>query len=463
MKKRLVLTGAVLLVLVAAALVAAFARRPVTITIDGTSQVVETRALNVGWALRDAGIPLNELDEIRPPLVESLPWNGAAIEIKHPRPVSVWVDGSGIIKTWWTTQRVPADLLADAGVTLAKTDQLLWNGAAVAPDKVLPLENEYLLQVQRAVQASIRINGESQSVTTHGPTLGQALWESGLRLTPLDELSQPFDTPLARTQSLTLRLAVPVRVAVDGTQVSGRSPAESVGQALAQVGVSLQGLDYAEPGEDQPLPADGRVRVVRVREEVELQQTSIPYKAEFVADPNTELDQQSIVQAGQPGVRLARVRVRYEDGQEVSRQKEAEWVASQPRDQLTGYGTKIVIRKLDTPDGTIEYYRKVTVYATSYAPCNFIETIGHCSYTTAAGYTLEKGVIGVGEVWYNLMKGWGVYVDGYGTARVGDYGYVPGFWVDLGYSDDDFINWHRNTTLYFLTPVPANVPWVLPK
>jgi uncharacterized protein YabE (DUF348 family) len=463
MKKRLILPGAALLILIAAVLVAAFARRPVTITVDGASQLVETRALNVGWALKDSGIPLTELDEITPPLAENLPWNGAVIEILRPRPVSVWVDGGGLLKTWWSTDRVPTDLLAAAGVTLAKTDQLLWNGAPVAPEQALPLADEYLLQVRRAGQASILINAEQKNIATLGPTLGQALWVLGLRLTPLDELSLPFDTPLSKAQTLTVRPAVPVRVAVDGTQISGRSPAQTVGQALAQVGVSLQGLDYAVPAADQPLPADGRVRVVRVREEIELQQTSIPYKSEFVADPNTELDQVSIVQAGQAGVKLARVRVRYEDSKEVSRQKEAEWVASQPRNQKTGYGTKIVIRTLDTPDGKIEYYRKVTVYATSYAPCNFIQFIGHCSYTTAAGYPLQKGVIGVGEAWYNLMKGWGVYVDGYGPARVGDYGYVPGFWVDLGYSDADFINWHRNTTLYFLTPVPANVPWVLPK
>jgi 3D (Asp-Asp-Asp) domain-containing protein len=205
------------------------------------------------------------------------------------------------------------------------------------------------------------------------------------------------------------------------------------------------------------------VRVVRVRENIELQEVSIPYTSEQVADPTLELDQTRIVQAGKPGVRVTRIRVRTEDGKEVSRQKEDEWLAAEPQTQKVGYGTKIVVRTLDTPDGPIQYYRKVTVYATSYAPCNFIPFIGRCSYTTAAGYPLQKGVIGVGEVWYNIMKGWNVYVEGYGPARVGDYGYVPGYWVDLGYSDADFINWHRNTTLYFLAPAPANVPWILPK
>jgi hypothetical protein len=66
--------------------------------------------------------------------------------------------------------------------------------------------------------------------------------------------------------------------------------------------------------------------------------------------------------------------------------------------------------------------------------------------------------------WFSLFRGQGVYVDGYGSASVEDVGAGPNapYWIDLAYLDDDYIGWHRNTTLYFLTPVPANVPWVLP-
>ncbi len=453
--------GALILLIVI--LTVLLARRPVTILDDGQARQVETRALSVGWALSDAGIALSDQDEVSPALSENLPWNGAVVTIERPRPVYLWEDGAGLVKAWRTTERIPAKLLAAAGLTLNAADQLWWNGAAVALDQPLPPRDETLLQVSRARQAVLSINSTEKTVTIRGATLGSALWELGLRLTPLDILSPAFNAPLVGVGAVSIHPAAPFKVAVDGKEIPGRSTEATVGQALAQAGVTLQGLDYAVPAETEPLAPDGRIKVVRVREQIELQSTTIPYQSERVADPNTELDQTSIVQTGQVGVKLARVRIRFEDGQEVSRQKEAEWVASQPRNFKTGYGTKIVVRTLDTPDGTIEYWRKVTVYATSFAPCNFIQFIGKCSYTTAAGYPLQKGVIGVGEAWYQIMKGWGVYVDGYGSARVGDYGYVPGFWVDLGYSDADFINWHRNTTLYFLTPVPANVPWALPK
>jgi resuscitation-promoting factor RpfB len=440
-----------------------FAHRPVTLNDDGQTRTIDTLAWQVGWVLKDAGVVLSDQDEVSPPVSDNLSWNAAVITIQRARAVYLYQDGSGLLKSWWTTERLPSRLLAAAGVTLGTSDQLLWNGAAVALDQALPQSADYLLQVRKAQQASLQINAADKVILSQGPTLGRALWDLGLRLTTLDTLSASYNAPLTADQALAIQPAVPFKVSVDGLLIYGRTAEPTVGQALVRAGITLQGLDYAVPAENLPLPVDGQVKVVRVREEIDLQQTTIPFTAEQVADPTTELDQTSLVQVGQAGVKLARVRIRYEDGKEVSRQKETEWVAAQPKNQKIGYGTKVVIHTLDTPDGQIQYWRKVTVYATSFAPCNFIQFIGKCSYTTAAGYPLQKGVIGVGESWYRLMKGWGVYVDGYGSARVGDYGYIPGFWVDLGYSDADFVNWHRNTTLYFLTPVPVNVPWTLPK
>lgn len=455
--------GAFMLVGIGIGLLLVFAPVTVQIEIDGQADHITTSALTVGWVVRDAGIELYEGDQVTPGLEERLPGGNAAITIQRARPVSLWEAGQGLIKTWRTTERVPARLLETGGVELAPGDQVLCNGVSLALEVPLSPADSYVLQIRRPLWTSLQVGAAPQKVSSLGATIGHALWEQQVAVTYLDRLSAPYNAPLSDTPLVSIRPALPFRIQVDGKQITGRTAAATVGQALASAGVALTGLDYAVPAEDQPLPVDGVVRVVRVREEVELQQTTIPYKSEFVADPNTELDQQSVVQVGQPGVRLVRVRVRFEDGKEIARQKEAEWVAVQPKNQKTGYGTKIVIRTLDTPDGPIQYWRAVKVYATSFAPCKFIPYIGKCSYTTAAGYPLQKGVIGVGEAWYKLMKGWNVFVDGYGPARVGDYGYVPGFQIDLGYSDADFVNWHRNTTLYFLTPVPANVPWILPK
>jgi len=55
-------------------------------------------------------------------------------------------------------------------------------------------------------------------------------------------------------------------------------------------------------------------------------------------------------------------------------------------------------------------------------------------------------------------------VPGYGAGVIADVGGgIPGkYWIDLGFTDEDFEPWHQNTILYFLTPAPAIVPWILP-
>ena len=253
-----------------------------------------------------------------------------------------------------------------------------------------------------------------------------------------------------------------VRISADGRTHTIPVNAETVGQALAQAGIPLQDLDYSLPAEDQPIPPDRSIRVVRVREEVLLEQKPIPYKSTYQPDPQTELDQRSVVKPGELGIEVSRVQVRYEDGVEVSRAEEAQWVAKEPVDQVLGYGTQVVVRTLETPDGTIEYWRAVTAFATSYHPCGFRN---RCSYITRSGATLQKGILAVKSSWYSWMSGQQLYVPGYGKGVVADSGL--GFpdgrnWIDLGYSDADYVPWARYVTVYFLTPVPANIPWILP-
>jgi 3D (Asp-Asp-Asp) domain-containing protein len=260
-----------------------------------------------------------------------------------------------------------------------------------------------------------------------------------------------------------LHHALPLTIQVDGKKVTVNSAAATVGQALAQAGIALQGLDYSKPAEDQPLPENGKIKVVRVQEQVTLEQKQIPYTTEYVADPRTELDQSSVVDAGQVGVEVTRLRSRYEDGQETEKTTEAQWIASQPRNRKVGFGTKVVIRSLDTPDGKIQYWRAITVYATAYSPCG-LGNVAKCYYGTSLGLPVQRGVIAVIYKWYLLMGGQSAYVPGYGKAVIADVGGgIPGKnWIDLGFTDADLEEWHQNVTLYFLTPVPADIPWILP-
>ncbi len=450
------------LIVIGAALLYTGMERQTTLYLDGQTLNLRTRAGSVGSALAQAGIPLGEADRLSPPANAPLPRDGG-ISLERARPVIIVNSADGTTHRLYTAERLPANLLALAGLALFPGDRLEWNGMPLDPAQALPRLPALNLSFRPAARIQVEVDGQTRTIFSARETLLAALWEAGMRLRPADQLSLPADTPLTG-QPLVVEIepARPVQISADGMIHTVPVNAETVGQALAQAGIPLQNMDYSLPAEDQPIPPERLIHVVRVREEVLLEQQPIPFKSIYQPDPQTELDQRSVVKPGELGVEVSRVRVRYEDGAEISRAEEAQWVAKQPVDQVLGYGTQVVVRTLETPEGTIEYWRAVTAFATSYHPCGFLN---RCSYITASGATLQKGILAVTRAWYSWMRGQQMYIPGYGRGVVADNGggYPDGRnWIDLGYSDADYVPWAQYVTVYFLTPVPANIPWILP-
>jgi resuscitation-promoting factor RpfB len=437
--------------------------RPVQIYVNGNLQNLYTRANTVYTVLEEAAIKLAFEDRLAPPLEQKLGWK-ASIFIESASPFFLSYPSSPDIPSFSivSAERFPGNLFLEAGIRLFPGDLILSNGQIISPDQPLRGKSVYSMQYYPAVDVQLLSGNLNTNIVSASSTLGLALAEMNVYTNTSDLLSTPLDTPLDRPISLLLQKARPVTIQVDGKTVAAQTAQSSVGGALADAGIALQGLDYSVPPENQLLPSNGSLKVVRVREEVILSQTPIAFKSETVSDPNVELDQRRVVEAGQYGLEVTRTRVRYEDGKEVSRKDEDKWVAAEPKSQKVGYGTKVVVHSLDTPAGTVQYWRAVQVYATSYSPCN--SGADRCYPNTANGTPVKRGVIAVTLAWYRMMVGQGVYIPGYGSAVIADNGGgIPGrYWIDLGFTDADYESWHQTVTMYFLTPVPSFIPPILP-
>ena len=427
-----------------------------TLVVNGEAHNLRMLAFTPRQVLHAAGLSLQPEDRIFPD-ADKLNLTQRTIILGQAVPVQV-AQGE-TIATLLTAERIPANLLAELGIVFFPEDRILWNGSEISWDEPLPAGEPILLQLQPAHRINLKVDGQEIVLFTQQRTLGAALWEAGISLRTEDRLSLPLETVLSSSTELSLKKADPVTVAYAGKQISGFSAAETVGEALAEIGIPLQNLDYAVPAENEPLPADGSIHIVQVREEIRLEKEETAYQNTYVEDPNAELDTVSVVVPGQVGLVVTRTRVRLEDGKEVASFTEGPWKASDPQDGVLGRGTKVVVRT-ETIDGeTIEYWRKVTVYATSYSP----RALGGDNIT-ASGMILTKGIIAVRTSWYSVMQFQPVYVPGYGRGIIADTGGgIDGrYWIDLGYDDSNYVSWHYWTTLYFLTPVPAYIPTVLP-
>ena len=349
-----------------------------------------------------------------------------------------------------------------ADLQLNPNDKLLWNGLEISARAPLPHATSHSIQIQRATDVSLRDGTQTWEIVSTEPVLGDAIWGHNIFLKDNDIIEPSFETPLQnQTISAEIERARAITIEQKNNITQAYVLASTVGEALSQAGSNLQGLDYSIPPEDAPIPITNTIRIVRVQEEIFVETEPLPFG--FLTQPleDVDLDTQQVIQVGEFGLTAKRVRTVYEDGVEVSSHIEDEWVAREPKPRILGYGTRINIRTLQTPDGPIEYWREVDVYGSTYSPCR--SGGDKCYPNTSSGKPVQKGVIAVTLEWYRYMQGLPAYVPNYGFGTIEDVGggLPDRHWIDLGYSDDDWVGWGGWMKIYFLTPVPSNIMWIL--
>lgn len=383
-------------------------------------------------------------------------------------PSNVTILDNGKIIALQTDELVPASILAQAGIPLNNNDRVLVNGLTVDPTATLT-DLPITIQVRRATSVTINTPEGQRQLQTSVFTVVDALAEADMWLYAGDEINSRLSAPISNLQgafpwdqtSIEIRPTQSLTVSSNGQQIQINSAARTVGEALAEAGIPLFGLDYSVPAENEPLPSDGQIKIVRVSESVLLAQKPIPFESELQSSDEVPLDQTQVLQPGELGLSMERIRIRYEDGNEVSRITENETLVRPPKTRILGYGTKVEIKTAVVDGVEIQYWRAVQMYATSYSPCR--SGADRCYPGTSSGASLKKGIVGMRYSWYLAMGGQQLYIPGYGFATIGDVcgGCTGKPWIDLGYSDNDWQQWSSWVTVYFLAPVPADVIYVL--
>ena len=444
------------LVLGGLALIFAQLWHPYELVVDGQTLHVRTIAFSLRGLLHQLNYELQTDDRtsINPDLFSlSLP---DQLRVNRTRLVKIDIGEEVILQN---SELLPANLLQEAGIVLFPEDLVMLDGEVIDPYKALSAGMEAKLQFLPAKQIILEVDGETRTLYTQKATLSEALLEAGIQLQSEDRLSASPDTLLQAQNTFTLAKARSLAITIGNQTVSGMSAAPTIGEALAELGLAPQNLDRSIPPEDQPLPANGQITFIHGMESISLVKDETTFNYTYQLDPEVELDTTSVLIPGQLGLVVSRQRSRIEDSLIVHTADDGPWKASDPSDAVLGTGTKVVT-KTEVVDGqTLEYWRKVSVYATSFHPSEF-------SYgaKTRSGLPLTKGIVAVAASWYNGLEMQPVYVPGYGHGIIADSGYgIPGrYWIDLGYDDENFISWHDWTVIYFLTPVPATVHAILP-
>lgn len=433
----------------------------VHVLVDGELLRVRTHSRTVGQLIEELGRDPGPADQLNFPPETPLE-SHMLVTLERAQEIRLSTfEGDRIVRT---ASRTPANILAEADFPLFAGDEL-WLDDIVRIDPFERMERPPgSIRVVNGKSIVVKEGGSERKLRSSATTVGQALLSAGIPLYEGDRVSPALKAIIEPGMSVEINRSRDLVLEMADRRLPVKSAAATVSELLMEVGVPLTGMDYTVPGPEESIPSDGVIQIVQVDEELLVELEPIPFETVYQPLDTLELDNLQVQSAGTFGVQAERVRIRYEDGEEINRTVEEAVSVVEPEPRVIGYGTKIVVRSLSTGSGTIEYWRAIPVYATSYSPCNL--GVNRCGYTTASGRGVDRGVIGVIRSWFNQMRGWPVYVPGYGSGSIEDIG--GGFsdrdWIDLGFTDDEYEAWHDWTTLYFLTPIPPadQIPWILP-
>jgi uncharacterized protein YabE (DUF348 family) len=332
-------SAAVVLVVGAVLTVDWLVRKTVTVDVDGSLRRLHTHADSVQAALTEAGVHLAAEDLVFPapetPLRDHM-----TITVRKAH--TVFVQADGVLHSLRTQARHPLDVLAELSVSLAAHDLVEVDGQPYTLTRLAaqgwntpPLS----IRVLRSATIQVVENGTTLVLHTTQADVGRALDAAGVSLYVADRVIPDLSTPVADGLVIAIERSLPLTVVADGQTIVTRALGPTVGDALAQIGVAPVGLDMTIPPLETPLTANMTVQVVRVSEDLILKEEPIPFETIIRRDSTLAPGEQRVIQEGIEGLRRRQVRVRLEDGQEVSRETVAEWIAQTPVPRVIAQGS----------------------------------------------------------------------------------------------------------------------------
>ena len=456
--------GIVLLILAVtmAVFATAFPSDPTYIITDGLTQIeVNGRFETVADIIENSDVTLLPQDIVNPDRSSPPPENK---EITIIRARSVTIRQGSQLQSYWTQQTNILSFLDEIGIVPQPGDEIRVDGE---PISVVQLRNQplpQLIEIGRAETVTIIDGAQQQLLFTTAKTVADALLEAGIPVDGSIIVTPPLTTLLEANMVIKLQRGILLTIVVDGRTESIRTSFTTPQQILAEANILLSELDYTKPALDEPVAENGVIQLIRVVEETRFEDTEIAYQTVWQGSSELDLDTQAIISTGQAGIFRREIRVRFENGVEVSQTLAEEGVIQEPINEVFGYGTHIAVSTINTNEGPRDYWRIVRMRVTSYTAASSGKAPDDPAYgITASGLPAGYGIVAIDRNVVPFRSE--LYVPGYGVAFAGDTGGgVRGRWIDLGYEEDTFVSWSGYVDVYYLTPVPApeDINYILP-
>ncbi len=364
-------------------------RRPYIIEVDGEILTHSGNPGTVSEVLDEADISAKPTDLIHPPLEVKIE-PGSIISIKRPSKVILIRDGFESLH--WTHQNKLAQFLAETDISWSPTTRIYVDNRLIPHDSIP--DQDLSLEIRLDNQSSIDVvdGPDRLSLTTYANTVGAALWDKGIKISSSDNIFPPVGSWLLPEQEIIIDRANTYWIEVDLERIQVLTRYTKVNDVLSDAGVLLSGSDYSLPAADVELTTGSTINIFRVYQEYIVRDEPIPFDSSLVPAQDLDIDHRIQLSIGIPGTHRKLTRITMENNVPTDESLVGEWILRPPVNESIGYGTNIVIRSMDTPDGAIEYWRVVSMRATAYTAATAGKPPSHPAYgITASGVPAGTG------------------------------------------------------------------------
>lgn len=327
----------------------------------------------------------------------------------------------------------------------------------------------FLVSAAETKRVTLVVNGQTKVMHTRAERVVELLEDGGIAVHKYDKVSPALSEELEDGDRVVIEHAKPVIVSADGKTETRYVTADTVGEALEELHLTLDEDDKVMPAPDVKLAGNSFIHIVRVQTEYENRKVTIPYQTVTKEDANLDKGKQVVVQEGQQGVLIKRIQRVIENGVIVSETVVDENVEKPSVDKLVAVGTKkkVVALSASSPD-----IMTVTKNGITFPVKKVLKNVTLTAYSAGAestGKEEEHPQFGVTYTGTRVTEGrtiavdpkviplgWWVYIEGYGLRRAEDIGSaVKGNKIDIyfdSHATAERFGLKKGYTVYIIGP-----------
>jgi resuscitation-promoting factor RpfB len=244
--------------------------------------------------------------------------------------VNLVVDGRG--QSIHTTADRVGEVLADAGYRVTAHDLL-------APAASSHIVDGTRIVLRRGRLLHLDVDGVQTDVWTTAPTVAEALAQLGYSTNDFVSVSRARRLPLSPTD-IAIRTPRVITLVHDGTSEQVTTTDATVGDVLADLGLTLGSRDRLSVPLDSAVVGGQTVRLERVSKELVTKLKKLPYKTVRRHDASMRKGTTKIIRRGKYGKERATYALVYVDGKLAGRTLIRTVTLVKPRTKILAIGTR---------------------------------------------------------------------------------------------------------------------------